>query len=51
VDPECDPFSETHGRPGVVAPILAWHMRRVNALANAGNSACEVGLAHSQGRE
>jgi lipopolysaccharide transport system ATP-binding protein len=30
VDPECDPFCETHRRDGAVAPILAWQMMRVD---------------------
>jgi lipopolysaccharide transport system ATP-binding protein len=50
-DPECPPLSETHLRPGIVAPILGWHMRQVDTFIDSGKSACEVGLAHSQGRE
>ncbi len=50
-DPQCPPLSETHGRPGVVAPILGWQMRRADTFADAEKSACEVGLAHTQGGE
>jgi len=50
-DPECPPYSETHDRPGIVAPILGWRMQRVDAFTSAGKADYEADLAPLPGTE
>jgi lipopolysaccharide transport system ATP-binding protein len=50
VDPESDPFSETHRRDGVIAPILPWSMIRVTNAGNSKDPAWQDNAAQSQGR-
>jgi len=44
-DPECPPGSETHERPGIVAPILEWQIQRADNLADSDRVRVEVRLA------
>ncbi len=50
VDPECDPYAETHRRDGVVAPILTWHMVPVDSSPPAEQSKWEARSTNSMQR-
>lgn len=49
-DPECPPYSETHDRPGIVAPILSWKMTRVEDSRDERETGGEGRLTHSMQR-
>jgi len=49
-DPECKPYSETHDRPGIVAPILSWKITRVEDSREQGEAGWEGRLANSMQR-
>lgn len=46
-DPECPPYSETHDRPGIIAPILPWKMVRVEDSRDEREAGSEGRLTHS----
>jgi len=49
-DPECPPYSETHDRPGIVAPILSWEITRVEGSRDEREAGWEGRLTHSMQR-
>jgi len=49
-DPDCKPYSETHDRPGIVAPILSWEMTRVEGLRDQREPGWEGRLTHAMQR-